>query len=68
MTAWVLFAALFMNDGSSNYMGPFAMPEESICRKRQTILEAHIEARVVKLNDIHAWQTWCLPVNLGHGV
>ena len=68
MSAWVLFAALFFSDGRTGYIGPFVAPDEDTCRKRQMIIESHIEIRVTNAKDLHTWQTWCLEVNLGSGI
>ena len=65
MNAWVLFAALFFSDGRTGYIGPFVAPTEAICRQREMIVTASIEARGAEL---HTWETWCLPVNLGSGI
>ena len=68
MTSWILFAVLFFSDGNSGYIGPFVSPDENTCRKRQMIIENHIEIRATRVKNLYTWKSWCLSVNLGSDV
>ena len=67
MTAWVFFAAIFFTDERPSYVKPTPWVTEAECRLEEASVIEGLKDLAANDPSVIIWQTWCLPVDLGHG-